>query len=325
MKLYYQSLSDLGCVRSNNEDSIYAGRLKGGDYLFAVADGMGGHQAGEVASREAIAKLVKKAAAIGQRPINLALEDILRQINQDILAMNGSRENNLRMGTTLSVLFIRQDQAYIAHVGDSRIYRFRRRTDSATQPKPLLQLTEDHSFVGALVKNGSLSEAEARKHPRRNVLNQSIGMRPKISIQVLGPLTVAAGDQFLLCSDGLSSVLEDAEIETILGIPANGQLAKKLVNKAKLKGGPDNISVIAVATEPLAPASGLKQETKPEINLHTAVDGKSARKQFSLKIILLILLTMLLAALAFLLIDGASRQSQTGQAGDNPASDSGSE
>jgi serine/threonine protein phosphatase PrpC len=266
MELYYQGLSDAGNVRDNNEDYWFAGRLKNDEYLFIVADGMGGHEAGEVASRKAVSIFVRQL----EKEINIeagedstyildSLKRIVMDINETLVRESDRSRKRNGMGTTFSALYIKKNQGYIVHVGDSRIYRFSPslphtgNIDTSAAPGPmrrLTQLTDDHSFVGKMLKDGLITEEEARNHPRRNVLFQSIGLKRDITIQTKGPLPIQIGEKYLVCSDGLYGVVPDSEIEEYLDKKSTAQIAGTLVKRAKKNGGPDNISVIVISTEP---------------------------------------------------------------------------
>jgi len=299
MNLRYHALSDPGCIRDNNEDYIYTGHLRNGDELFIVADGMGGHHAGEVASRQAVTKLVNKVEMLAKRPGTTTLVDFIKDISREIYQANQLVKNKQRMGTTLTALLIKENQAFIAHVGDSRIYRYRTGPASKFQPHTLTQLTEDHSVVGELLRNGTITEAAAREHPKRNVLNQAVGMRADVSVQTKGPITILPGDKYLLCSDGLSSMLTKAEIEELLISPSLKQAAQALVNRAKTKGGPDNISLIIVDTTTHSKPP-LSDETKPELIIHPP-PGPDKTPRFNKKTLMLLMI-LLLTALGYLLI-----------------------
>jgi serine/threonine protein phosphatase PrpC len=266
MELYYQGLSDAGNVRDNNEDYWFAGRLKNDEYLFIVADGMGGHEAGEVASRKAVSIFVRQLekeemnTEDGEASTHIleTLKRIVMGINET-LAREGSRSRKKNgMGTTFSALYIKKNQGYIVHVGDSRIYLFSPslphtgNIDTSPAPGPmkrLTRLTDDHSFVGKMLKDGLITEEEARNHPRRNVLFQSIGLKRDIAIQTKGPLPIQIGEKYLVCSDGLYGVVPDSKIEEYLEEKSTAQIAGELVKRAKKNGGPDNISVIVISTE----------------------------------------------------------------------------
>ncbi|MBU1670259.1 MAG: Stp1/IreP family PP2C-type Ser/Thr phosphatase [Actinobacteria bacterium] len=208
--------------------------------LFAVADGMGGHQAGEVASSLAL-------SIIGQYvEDNLGLLDGEKLVEKAVAAANAavhakalSRSKYRDMGTTLTALYREGDTAYIANVGDSRAYLFRGGT--------LRQLTRDQSLVQALVDEGEITPEEARRHPQRNVILKALGLEPQVDSELVS-VKIERGDLFLLCSDGLNSMVEDAGIEAVLaagGAPAG--LARALVDAALEAGGADNVSVVLVS------------------------------------------------------------------------------
>jgi serine/threonine protein phosphatase PrpC len=317
MKFNYYGLSDKGNLRDNNEDYVFAGKLKKDEYLFIIADGMGGHQAGEIASRKAVCMFVrqleKEKNAKKDENNNYILER-LKQIVMDInetLIREGSRSHKKNgMGTTFSALYIKKDQGYIVHVGDSRIYLFPgslthtgNTTYTSGQLKQLSQLTEDHSFVGKLLKDGLITEGEARSHPKRNVLFQSIGIKREITIQTAGVIPIQIGQKFLLCSDGLYGVVPDSEIEEYLNGKSTAQIAEALVKRAKFNGGPDNISVIAVSTE-ADDTTNLQDTVKITTALHPKI-----RKTRVWCFILLGLLVLLLALIIYILLKSVDTKS----------------
>jgi PPM family protein phosphatase len=299
MELYFAALSDVGSVRTNNEDYLFAGKLKDDEYLFIVADGMGGHKAGEVASTKAVNVFVRQVekGITDNIPENLKrivneVNDILLKEGQETLEKNG-------MGTTLSVLYVKGDTGYIVHVGDSRIYRFPGLNGNNT----LEQLTDDHSFVGRLLKDGFLTEEEARNHPRRNVLYQSIGLKNEINIQAPAPFPIQKGQKFLLCSDGLYGVVQDDFMAELLVMNSLSGITRQLIQKAKANGGPDNITAIIVSTNP---DDQIGEDTAPEdtvkINI-PPLKKKGRRKIFFY--ILLGLLVLLLAVIVYLSVGAA--------------------
>ncbi len=241
MELYYSSLSDVGNVRVKNEDFLFAGKLGGDEYLFVVADGMGGHHAGEVASYKAVMELVRGVKKGTGENILGSLEGIVLDINKMLFEETGKSAHDKRMGTTLSALYIRGAQGYIVHVGDSRIYRY--------SEKGLVQLTEDHSVAAKLLKDGFITREEVKTHPKRNVLYQSVGLRPGIEVKTLGPVPVREGQKFLLCTDGLNNELADEEIEGFLRFNSTRYIAGELIEKARAGKAADNITVIVVSTE----------------------------------------------------------------------------
>jgi serine/threonine protein phosphatase PrpC len=309
MELFYSGLSDIGNVRQNNEDYYFAGKLRDNEYLFIMADGMGGHKAGEVASRKAVSIFVRELEKGTGDNISKGLKRIIHSVNETLFQEGSRTAVKGGMGTTLSVFYVKEDRGYIAHVGDSRIYRF---FDSGTDTTHALeQLTEDHSFVGKLLKNGFITEEEARNHPRRNVLYQSIGLKQDINVQVVPPIPIQRGRKYLLCTDGLYGVVPESEIAESLKEKSTAAVARRLVQKAKALGGPDNISVIVIFTE-YDEQIGINDITFVEDTETTIVSSSEKRKRRKRPIyILLGLLVLLLAVIIYLLIVSA------GSNGDN--------
>lgn len=238
MHIDYSTHSHQGRVRTSNEDS-YAANAK--NRVFLVADGMGGHAAGEIASQIAATTVEECIAA--RRNFNAEPEDALRQAAQEansrIYETQRKKPELAGMGSTLTVLSFRDRMYYIAHVGDSRAYLFRQGA--------LDQLTRDHSLVWHLFESGVLKKEELSAHPQKNLITRSIGPHPQVEVDVeRGEL--AEGDVFLLCSDGLTDVVSDESIRAILSDAAKTpqQLGELLVNAANRGGGPDNITVVVV-------------------------------------------------------------------------------
>ena len=222
--------TDKGRVREQNEDS-YGFK----NQLFVVADGMGGHQAGEIASAIAVTTIL---AMDFEDQVETELERAIIKANDAILHEVDQHPELSGMGTTVATMVLNNRNVYIAHVGDSRIYHF--------AGGQLEQLTKDHSLVAELVKNGEISESEAKHHPQRNILTQALGSRGEVKIEFQS-LELKAGEKFLLCSDGLSNMVDEQTIATILQINEDPQvLAERLVAKANENGGSDNITVILV-------------------------------------------------------------------------------
>jgi serine/threonine protein phosphatase PrpC len=226
----FGSRTDVGCVRDHNEDSLLVAPP-----LFAVADGMGGHAAGEVASEIAITVLGEKAphtpdaAALGR-----AVEDANRAV---ILAANEKR-GRAGMGTTMTAAVLQKDRLVIAQVGDSRAYLLHQGR--------LQQLTRDHSLMADMIEAGRLTPEEARTHPNRSVITRALGSDPRM-VPDLYEITVETGDRLLLCTDGLSSMVEDSAIESTLARTRDPQrCASMLVNEAIAAGGYDNVTVVVV-------------------------------------------------------------------------------
>jgi protein phosphatase len=230
MRLAVGSRTDIGRARKRNEDSLLVR-----DPLFAVADGMGGHRGGNVASAMAVEAL----GAVN--PAGMTGDAILRAIetaNHDILERGDAERDLEGMGTTVTALLIDGEQGRIAHVGDSRAYRLR---DGL-----LRQLTEDHTVVQEFVRQGRLSREDAERHPQRSMLMRALGVDDEVRIEDL-TVDLQPGDRFLLCSDGLSGMLSEDGIALVLGTtPAPQDAADRLVALANEAGGDDNITVIVV-------------------------------------------------------------------------------
>jgi protein phosphatase len=231
--------SDIGRKRANNEDAYFHDRDLG---LFMVADGMGGHRGGDKASKIAIkhaAKTYKTKLAEDHnaaRALKYAFLHVAREVFDESL-----RDIRLRgMGTTLSALAILGDRAFIAHIGDSRIYCLR--------DNNLCQLTSDHSLVNEQIQAGILSEEEARKSSLRNIITRAIGHDDTVQPDCYS-LPVHQNDIFLLCTDGLNNMLLDSDICKIISSFKPEEGVKQLILNANLKGGEDNITVILVAVQ----------------------------------------------------------------------------
>lgn len=224
--------TDVGLVRSVNEDDYLIG-----DGVFAVADGLGGHEAGEIASQMAIRMLKEFKPPENGDPAG-ALAEALEGINRAVYKRSVADPSCEGMGTTLTVLLITGDTAYIGHVGDSRAYLVR--------DGRLHRLTEDHSIVGELIRMGMLSEPEARAHPQRNLLTRAIGTQPDVEIEV-GYCKLGPGDRFLLCTDGLTGAVDDGEILRVMASAQDPRSAvDQLVELAMRGGGHDNITAVTV-------------------------------------------------------------------------------
>ncbi len=227
--------SAVGLVRAGNEDSALTSRS-----LVAVADGMGGHAAGEVASRIAITTLAKESEVFTNHDVDIESADdlfssTLLVIDATISEYAIENPELSGMGTTLSCLFLRSDGVAAMHVGDSRIYRLRGNSFE--------QLTTDHTVIQELLDQGSITEADVATHPQRSVLTHVLmgdgRNQPSLSIY-----EVKADDRFLLCSDGLTNVVGDKEIKSILKGKARGAAVDALVDAAYINGAPDNVTVI---------------------------------------------------------------------------------
>jgi serine/threonine protein phosphatase PrpC len=224
------TISDPGLVRTNNEDVAHAG-----DRLIAVADGMGGLPAGEVASEIVIRALAEaEHGPTDEEPLNTLLRAI-ETANRRISEVAGADPANTGMGTTITAMLLTGDRLALAHVGDSRGYLLRGGT--------LHRLTRDDTFVQALVDQGALTPEEARRHPQRSMVTRALQGGPVEP--TTGALAAAAGDRLLLCSDGLSDLVPDEVIGQILATyPEPRQCAEQLVKLAHQAGAPDNVTVV---------------------------------------------------------------------------------
>ncbi len=242
MHIEYGSRSDQGTVRTSNEDS-YAASAK--NRLFLVADGMGGHAAGEVASQIA-ASTVEEVVAM-QSGSDWVPENVLRraaeEANSRIYEAARLKREFAGMGSTLTALSFRDNHYYVAHVGDSRAYLMR--------SSMLEQLTRDHSLVWHLLESGVLRKDELSSHPQKNLITRSIGPHPHVDIDIERGEALE-GDVFLLCSDGLTDVVSDEDIRSILSDSSKSpqDMGDALVNTANSNGGPDNITVVIVRLAP---------------------------------------------------------------------------
>jgi serine/threonine protein phosphatase PrpC len=227
--------SAIGLVRQGNEDSGFVS-----PQLIAVADGMGGHAAGEVASRIAVEVLhslipTLVATDIDEDSVEDLLMHSLHSIDSEISVVTGEEIEKRGMGTTLTALLIRDKYISLLHVGDSRCYRLRGNT--------LEQLSNDHTVIQELLDQGAISPAEAVEHPQRSMLTQALRGDGDVT-PVLQMYEVKKGDRYLLCSDGLSGVLTDKEIKIGLKKSDKDEAVKFLVDATYVNGAPDNVTVL---------------------------------------------------------------------------------
>jgi PPM family protein phosphatase len=236
--------TDVGRQRTANEDSLFVSPP-----LFAVADGMGGAKAGEVAS--AVAVEAVEAAPESSEPAEAQLAEIVRAANRRIYDLAVADESRRGMGTTLTLAKVHGDEVSLAHVGDSRAYRMREGR--------LEQLTRDHSLVAELERSGQITAEAAEHHPQRSIITRALGPEPDVEVDTY-TLTVRDGDVFLICSDGLTSMISDEEVASIVRSAASlDEAAEALVRAANQSGGKDNITVILFRLgegEPAAATAG---------------------------------------------------------------------
>ena len=241
LRIEYGAQSDQGRVRTSNEDYFIANP---GKQIFLVADGMGGHAAGEIASRMTAEKVEQVMSGVGpEAGMEDHLQFAVNEANTAVHEAQKARAEFRGMGSTLTVLTFAGGNYYIAQVGDSRAYLLRNSS--------FVQLTQDHSLVWPLYKSGVITKDDISRNPRKNLITRSIGTQPQVEADLQsGP--AMEGDLFLLCSDGLTDVLLDGDISRIL---LNGRTTTQgycdlLVSAANSGGGPDNITVIVVHLAP---------------------------------------------------------------------------
>lgn len=233
------SLTDIGKVREINQDS-YA--VDEGQGLFIVADGMGGHAAGEKASQTAVQiiseRLAPQVSAATNGQLLDGLQTAIQDANREIINASMDDASMRGMGTTATVLVTKGNQLYVGHVGDSRAYLIRnRRID---------QITEDHSIVAQLVRARAITPQEAARHPYRNVITRCLGMQVDVEADTQ-QRELKAGDRLLICSDGLSGLVSDDEmLQMVLSSDDPQKTCVDLVNLALERGGSDNITVVLV-------------------------------------------------------------------------------
>jgi PPM family protein phosphatase len=257
------AVTDPGRTRRHNEDAYVIEPP-----LFAIADGMGGAQAGEVASRLATAAL-KEAGANGHGEQRIA--DLIQEANRRVYDRSSIDPNTSGMGTTITVALVEDDQVAFGHVGDSRAYLIR---DAHME-----QLTEDHSLVNELLKTGKLSREEAETHPQRSVITRALGTDPDVDVDTFS-VHAEIGDLFLLCSDGLTDMVsEDSILDVVERNRGDIDAAlRALVKAANRGGGQDNITVVAfeIADGVLANDGATKEQALPPVEDEDTLDETHA-------------------------------------------------
>ncbi|HEX6230733.1 MAG TPA: Stp1/IreP family PP2C-type Ser/Thr phosphatase [Actinomycetota bacterium] len=247
--------SDIGQVREANEDSYLAE-----EPLFAVADGMGGHRGGEVASRLALETVQRLFEARSG-----SLTDQVEEANRAVYERSLRDPSVAGMGTTLTAALVEGDRIQLAHVGDSRAYLFR--------DGRLRRLTEDHTLVHRMVQEGEITEDEAERHPHRSVITRALGVDPGVQVDE-GSIQVAPGDRLLLCTDGLTGMVAEERIAAILAAVGDPQqAADRLVSEANGAGGVDNITVVILDVE----GDGRRADPLEAPMTETLQDGASIR------------------------------------------------
>jgi serine/threonine protein phosphatase PrpC len=237
MKSY--SATDVGRKRKINQDSIFASDQPVGNLpnLYIVADGMGGHNAGDFASRFAVNTVREAIAASDEvNPVKL-ISEAIRLANKGIIEEAKEHEEMYGMGTTIVVATVIGQYLYTANVGDSRLYLF---------DGELKQITKDHSLVEEMVRLGEISEADARMHPDKNIITRALGAAPEVDVDFFDD-QIAPDSTILMCSDGLSNMVDDQEIRLIISRQASvEEKTETLIETANENGGKDNIAVIII-------------------------------------------------------------------------------
>ena len=235
------AMTDVGRTRTVNQDYVFSclepiGSLPN---LFIVADGMGGHQAGDFASSYSVKKFLESVSlSLQKNPLKI-FDDAIKHANRELIAKSKENPDLKGMGTTLVALTVFGDRAYVANVGDSRLY---------LMESKLLQITVDHSLVQEMIRLGELTKENARIHPDKNIITRAVGAGKDIRADFF-EFRLTKESMLLMCSDGLSNMVEDAQIAAILKSGQSSEkISKKLVETANKNGGKDNIAVIVVKT-----------------------------------------------------------------------------
>ncbi len=235
--------SEAGQVRSVNQDAFYVGAIGNDRMLAIVADGMGGHRAGEVASRQAV-KVIREQLEPPHTHLPTAIARAVQEANDEVYGYAQQSPEYRGMGTTVTLVLIDDSVALIGHVGDSRAYRVR---DSEIR-----QLTHDHTWVAEQLQRGILSPEEAKGHRWRNVITNALGATPTFRLE-LSHIELQAGDRLLLCSDGVSGLLSAATMRQIVSDHPPSDAVHQLLELADERGSPDNITAVVLGVEQVAP------------------------------------------------------------------------
>lgn len=233
------SMTDIGKNREMNEDFLFVSKTPVGNLpnLFIVADGMGGHNAGEYASRRSVEIITDELMRSREKAPEKLLEQAVQKANSMILeaAQNDSAKQG--MGTTIVALAVIEEKACVANVGDSRLYIVN---------ETIRQITEDHSLVAEMVRKGELKQSQAMDHPDKNIITRAVGVAPKLKVDFF-ERELHTGDFVLLCSDGLTNMVSEEEIMEIVNhADTLEESTEKLVEAANGNGGKDNITVILI-------------------------------------------------------------------------------
>ena len=230
-------LTDIGKKRKINQDYLFFSDEAVGCFpnLYIVADGMGGHRAGDKASSYSVTRFVELARKTERELPFLSMEKILKQVNKEVFQLSQREEEYSGMGTTFVVATVVDKVVYVMNVGDSRLYYY---------DGKLKQVTMDHSLVEELVRAGELNRLESRNHPQKNIITKAVGVSETIQPDFF-MLDIEEGEKILLCSDGLTNMVDDEKLEEIMSEPEElNQMAQECINKALFYGGLDNIAVV---------------------------------------------------------------------------------
>ena len=231
--------TDVGKVREVNQDCVFSSTGPVGclPHLFIVADGMGGHKAGDIASRLTVDSVVDKLSKVNSKDYISVITDTIIKVNKEVIDKAAESQDYAGMGTTLVVATVFDNILKVANVGDSRLY---------VVGEDIIQITRDHSLVEEMVINGQLDRADARVDKRKNIITRAIGGESKVEAEMFS-VELKPEDKILMCSDGLSNMVDDAEIlEIINREPDIEKAARMLIDAANENGGKDNISVVIV-------------------------------------------------------------------------------
>ena len=261
------SLTDVGRVRERNEDAMFAGQ-----HVFAVADGLGGHRAGEVASDLALGS-VRALDEVDPKAAAKGIADAVRKGNRAVHDRAENDDSLRGMGTTMTAVVIAGDTAFIAHVGDSRCYLIR--------GGQITQLSRDHTLVARMVSEGRLTPEQAEAHPQRSVLTRALGADKEVDVDE-SRITLIDGDRLLLCSDGLTGMLANDEIKDYVSSGADlDEICHRLVDAANERGGQDNITVVLIDVTG-EPGTGMRARA------HGKTSG--SRRRFPLRLLVWLLI-----------------------------------
>lgn len=236
------AMTDIGRTRVVNQDYVFSCLEPVGNLpnLFIVADGMGGHQAGDFASSYSVKKFLESVSLSLQKHPHKIFQDAIRYANKELIEKSRSNPDLRGMGTTMVVLTIVGDKAYVANVGDSRLYLLE---------DELTQITIDHSLVQEMIRIGELTKESARNHPDKNIITRAVGAGKDINVDFF-EFHITKDSVLLMCSDGLSNMVDEGQIAALLKSSRMPEKAgKKLIEAANRNGGKDNIAVIVINSD----------------------------------------------------------------------------